>query len=450
MRSDDALVARARDGDPLAFEVLFERHVPGVLSFCRHMLGCQEEGEDAVQQAFVSAHRQLVTGEGDAELRFKPWIYTVARNRCLSMLRARKPETVQLTERADTAGLTETVAARDDLRLLLGDLRRLSDEQRAALVLTELGDLSHAEVATVLGCEESAVKGIVFRARASLTERRAARDADCTEIRAQLAVVKGGALRRGLLRHHLHDCEGCSAYLEEVRRQRAQLALILPVGPTLALKQGVIGGIGGGTTVGAGLATGLGPLAAKVATVVVVAGGTGVAAEQALVEGPPAADGGFAPSAPRSAVPAALPGLAEFTGAAGVTGREHPAAGRGGGEAGAPGEGAADGVGVGQTEPRSGPVGLGEGNGKPLDSGKPESAPKEGGDKGDKLQGPSESAPGQPGTGPSEPELPAQSQQQGPKPPTEKPAQAGNAPATPPLAPQAEQRIPSQPDQTPE
>ena len=63
---------------------------------------------------------------------------------------------------------------------------RLPDEQRAALVLMELGDLSHAEIAGVLGCRGK-VKSLVFMARSSLTASRAARDASCVEIREQLA-----------------------------------------------------------------------------------------------------------------------------------------------------------------------------------------------------------------------------------------------------------------------
>src|ERR687893_778937 len=63
------------------------------------------------------------------------------------------------------AGLAEQVEERAELRHLLADVRELPDEQRAALLLTELGDLSHAEVAGVLGCEASRVKGVVFRGR---------------------------------------------------------------------------------------------------------------------------------------------------------------------------------------------------------------------------------------------------------------------------------------------
>lgn len=49
LRGDDHLVARTRRGDAVAFEILYERHVAGILSFSRHMLGSREEAEDAVQ-----------------------------------------------------------------------------------------------------------------------------------------------------------------------------------------------------------------------------------------------------------------------------------------------------------------------------------------------------------------------------------------------------------------
>ena len=62
LRSDERLVEHVRAGDVAAFEVLYERHVAGLLGFCRHMLGGQEEAEDAVQQAFVSAHAAMLRG----------------------------------------------------------------------------------------------------------------------------------------------------------------------------------------------------------------------------------------------------------------------------------------------------------------------------------------------------------------------------------------------------
>jgi RNA polymerase sigma factor (sigma-70 family) len=253
LRSDDRLVGLVRAGDDAAFEVLYERHVAGVLGFCRHMLGSQEEAEDAVQQAFVSAHGAM--RRASREIAFKPWLYTIARNRCLSALRARREQPAELPE-LSTAGLNEQVERSAELRELVADVQLLPEQQRAALVLSELGDLSHAQVAEVIGYEPQAVKGLVFRARTALAERRDARVADCAEIRVELAGAKGGTLRRGRLRYHLESCPGCVAYLEEVRRQRKLLGIALPVVPTLALKDGVMGGAGVGT--GAAGAAGVG------------------------------------------------------------------------------------------------------------------------------------------------------------------------------------------------
>lgn len=285
LRGDDALVERLRTGDEAAFEVLFDRYSAPLLSFCRHMLGRAEEAEDAVQQVFGSAHADLQ--RNDRELELKPWLYAIARNRCLSILRARREQPDDQIEPTLTTGLQEEVQERADLRQLVADLGDLPDNQRAALLLTELEDLSHAQAATVLDCEASQVKGLVFRAREGLIERRDARAAPCEEIRAQLATARKGALRRGRLRHHLAECPGCTAYLEDIRRQRKMMALILPVIPATGFKRGVLAAVGIGGSGGAGGAamvgsSVLGGTAAKVAAVAVLAGGAGVATEQAV------------------------------------------------------------------------------------------------------------------------------------------------------------------------
>ncbi len=187
----------------------------------------REEAEDAVQHTFAAAFNDLQRG-GERQIALKPWLYTIARNRCLSLLRARREQTAELEE-IPTDGLHEQVERRAELRELLGDLRELPEEQRAALLLAEAADLSHAEVADVLGCEVGRVKALVFRARSGLIERREARETPCADIREQLANLRGGSLRRSELRHHLRHCPGCSDYREQVRRQRQMLAVALPV-----------------------------------------------------------------------------------------------------------------------------------------------------------------------------------------------------------------------------
>jgi RNA polymerase sigma factor (sigma-70 family) len=293
---DDRLVAQLRRGNDAAFEVLYDRHQAGVLSYCRHMLGSQDEAEDALQQAFVSAHADIVSSE--KPIRFKAWIYTIARNRCLSTLRARRERPSDELERVSTEGLGEEVQRRAELRELLSDMQELPDDQRTALILSELGDLSHAEVAEVIECEVAKVKSLVFQARSGLMERREARETPCAEIREQLATLRGGSLRRGPLRRHLKACPGCAEFRDEVRRQRQMVAAVLPVVPTLALKENALAAVGiSATSAGGGALMGGGAgavFAAKtgVAKVAVIAAATTGAVGGAVVVEQKVADDG--------------------------------------------------------------------------------------------------------------------------------------------------------------
>src|SRR5919106_6422420 len=322
LAGDGRLVEQVRRGNEAAFEVIFERHAPAILAFCRHMLGTREEAEDAVQHTFTAAYRDLQRG-GDREIALKPWLFAIARNRCVSVLRAQRevPTAVDALESGSPsrAGLAEQVEERAELRRLLADVRELPDEPRAALLLMELGGLSQAEVAGVLGCEVSRVKGLVFRARSALIARRDARETPCESIREQLANLRGGSLRRSDLRLHLRECPGCRDYREQVRQQRRMLAAGLPVAPTLGLKSSVLAavGIGGGSAGGLTAAAGGlgGATVAKVAVAGVLAGG-GVVAGTAVVESerpaapsPPATQQGDGADSPaRRAVDGGAPG----------------------------------------------------------------------------------------------------------------------------------------------
>ena len=322
---DERLVEQLRRGNEVAFEVLYDRHHAGVLSYCRHMLGSRDEAEDALQQAFISAHADLTAS--DKPIRFKAWIYTIARNRCLSMLRARREQPSDELERISTAGLSEEVQQRADLQQLLEDLQELPEEQRGALILSELGDLSHADVAEVIGCEAAKVKSLVFQARSGLIERREARETPCEEIREQLATLRGGSLRRGPLRRHVKACPGCSAFRDEVRRQRQMVAAILPVIPTLGLKESALAAVGvGAASTGGGIvaAGGAGTVvaakagAAKIAVIALATGtavGGGVAIEK-VSDTPAKRPAAIQQADPAGAAPAGA------AGGLGVTGTE--------------------------------------------------------------------------------------------------------------------------------
>jgi RNA polymerase sigma factor (sigma-70 family) len=230
--SDKDLTMRLAGGDEAAFETLYARHAQGLLGFCRHLLGSREEAEDAVQQVFMQAYRQIA--RGDAPERLRPWLYAAARNRCISMRRARGEVAVAPVEPA-TEGLDKQVERMADVRALLRDLHRLPEDQRTALVLFEFGDLSQADIAEVLACDSSRVKSLVFRARSNLLAAREARDASCSAIRRELSVARGGELNSGALRRHLDGCESCTLFLEQVRRQRRALGLLVPVVPVAGL-----------------------------------------------------------------------------------------------------------------------------------------------------------------------------------------------------------------------
>jgi RNA polymerase sigma factor (sigma-70 family) len=279
LASDEGLVQRVRGGSEQAFALLYERHHRSMLAFSRHMLGSREEAEDAVQQTFISAYRDIVSS--DKEIKLRPWLYQIARNQCISALRKRPPQTELDDQQPSLAGLAEQVARRRELRELLADLARLPDDQREALVLAELHDNSHSDVAEILGCDREKVKSLVFQARKSLLKTREARELACDDVRAQLSVLRGAGLRRGTIGRHVRHCDDCRAFERDVKMQRRQLAVVMAVVPTAALKLGAgtaIAAAGGHSGSGMGVvgATGAG---------VAGAGGGGAGAGAAVATG---------------------------------------------------------------------------------------------------------------------------------------------------------------------
>ena len=294
---DQRLVARVASGDDQAFEEIFDRYGPALLSFCTHMLGSREWGEDAVQLTFVAAYEALRRGGCDGALR--PWLYAIARNRCLSELRARReiPDSDWVSaDRPAIDGPASLFARREQLREVVDDIQRLPADQRAALVLFELGDQSHEEIASVLGVRRDKVKALIFQAREGLYRGRSARESACSEVRERLATARGRAPARGIVRAHIERCAPCQEFEREVRRQRAALALVLPVVLSGKLKALVLSSALSHGSVGAGVAgvTGAGG-AGSLSGAAVAGSGSGV------VAGPGSLAAGAAASATGSA-----------------------------------------------------------------------------------------------------------------------------------------------------
>ncbi|MET8979974.1 sigma-70 family RNA polymerase sigma factor [Streptomyces sp. NPDC004539] len=170
---DDLLTVRAAEGDEDAFALLVQRHAPSLTRLAMSLLGTPSEAEDAVQEAFISAWRRLP--EFQRLSSFHTWMYRIVTNRCMNVLRARRP-VAPLEAAGDPPAAEHSTSpariaeARDAVRELRAALDLLSPEQRACWVLRELDGHSYEFVADSVGISQEAVRARVFRARRCLTQ----------------------------------------------------------------------------------------------------------------------------------------------------------------------------------------------------------------------------------------------------------------------------------------
>jgi RNA polymerase sigma factor (sigma-70 family) len=215
-KSDEALVKLAKQGDENAIAALYERYSAAILRYCCSILRSQQEAEDIQQEVFLHAISALRRGPGP--ISFRPWLYRVAHNACISHLRSRKPTVVH---EEDTVGAPvrepETVQ-REELRQLLDDIGRLSEVQRGALLLREMDGFSYEQIAKALDLPLTTVRSTIFRARSTLQGLAEARDADCETIQAELSEMADRRGRRSRrITSHLHVCDQCRRFREGLR-----------------------------------------------------------------------------------------------------------------------------------------------------------------------------------------------------------------------------------------
>lgn len=170
---DDAtLVVRAQERDPVAFELLVRRYQHRLYRLAVQLLGDHDEAEDVVQEAFISAWRQLPGFRGEAA--FFSWMYRIVTNRCLNTTRSRRP-TVPLEQLGQAPAWEkdspEQAAAGSDLRVALQQaLAGLPAGLRVCWVLREVDGLSYPQIADVVGASPDTVRGRIYRARTRLAE----------------------------------------------------------------------------------------------------------------------------------------------------------------------------------------------------------------------------------------------------------------------------------------
>jgi RNA polymerase sigma-70 factor (ECF subfamily) len=167
---DETLISEARAGDLDAFAELVRRYERRVRSVLARLLDDERDVEEAAQDVFVQAWRNLSSYRGDAA--FFTWLYRIAVNEAL--MRRRRGQ-LPLTELDETAAIAPEPEV--DEGWLLARVRALPDELRLPLVLRDLEGLSNQEVADVLDLSVAATKSRIHRARMRIRAELEAREA---------------------------------------------------------------------------------------------------------------------------------------------------------------------------------------------------------------------------------------------------------------------------------
>ena len=286
LQSDEKLIALVRRGHHGAFEALVQRYQPRLLAFCRHMLGSQEDAEDVLQEVFAASFNAICAD--DRPINARPWLYRIARNRCLNHLRRPQPagqDSMDVFERDGGITTADTVHRREEFRHIVADVQELPETQRTALLLREIDALSYDQIAEAMDTTVPSVKSLLVRARVSLAEASEARLLTCEEVRLELGqVAEGIAKSSAPVRRHLKACDRCRTFRVELRNTSRALAAIYPIGPLILLKKLWIAKLGasgaasaaassGGGAAAGGAAAGAGAGAAATAAGGITAGG---------------------------------------------------------------------------------------------------------------------------------------------------------------------------------
>src|SRR3954453_9416781 len=254
LKGDEQLIELTRNGQHGAFEALVQRYQSRLLAFCRHMLGSTEDAEDVLQEVFAAAFNAMLADSRPINAR--PWLYRIARNRCLNHLRrptSAGQDSMDIFERDGGATTADTVHKREEFRQIVADVQDLPETQRTALLLREIDALSYDDIATAMDTPVPSVKSLLVRARVSLAEAAEARLLTCDEVRLELGqVAEGISKTTAPVRRHLKGCERCRVFRGELRKTNRALAAVYPLTPLVFVKKFVTAKIG----IGAGTASG--------------------------------------------------------------------------------------------------------------------------------------------------------------------------------------------------
>ena len=174
---DHVLVRRVRLGDRSAFDEIIGRHGPGMYRFAVRMVGGDRtDAGEVVQEAFISAWKNIATFEARSSLR--TWLFSLVSRRAADLQRKRRPTPVDddlLTVIAPAArhDPLQEVMDKELVAALQAALAELPHQQRAVWLLREVEQMSYDDIATTLVMTPDSVRGQLHRGRKNLAERMA-------------------------------------------------------------------------------------------------------------------------------------------------------------------------------------------------------------------------------------------------------------------------------------
>lgn len=174
--TDEQLITEFYAGQESCFDAIFDRYKRKIFNFCLRILDNRADAEDVTSEVFWMMYDKK--GSYQEKSKFSTWIFTVARNACLTKIRKQKPmfslwfkseDEDKQWEVPDTADLTDVSLMKEETKLqVLEAIAKLKQDQKEALVLREFHGFSYTEIADVLDCSLEKVKILIYRARVNL------------------------------------------------------------------------------------------------------------------------------------------------------------------------------------------------------------------------------------------------------------------------------------------
>jgi len=180
---DAQLMLRVRDGDGASYSTLIEKHRSPVVHFLYRMVQDYAVSEELAQEVFLRVYRSRESYEPTAK--FTTWLFRIATHLALNWIRDGKNERGQERIDDDSEGsrnlqvpdkrpsIEQSLVYETKLAEVRRAIAGLPEKQRAAVLMHKYEEMEYSQIATVLGCSESAVKSLLFRAYETLRERLA-------------------------------------------------------------------------------------------------------------------------------------------------------------------------------------------------------------------------------------------------------------------------------------